>query len=49
METAVNRELIGCGVCGVAVQCMLGKLTDSCPDRMLGLRGDVTEMDGPTF
>lgn len=33
----------------VAVQCMLGKLTETCPVRTLGLMGDVTEMDGPTF
>lgn len=33
----------------VVVQCMLGKLTDTCPERTLGLMGDVTEMDGPTF
>lgn len=26
-----------------------GVLTETCPDRKLGLMGDVTEMDGPTF
>lgn len=28
---------------------MLGKLTETCPERTLGLMGDVTEMEGPTF
>ena len=49
METAVNWELLGCGVCHMAVQCMLGKLTETCPDKTLGLMGDVTDIDGPTF
>lgn len=28
---------------------MLSKLTETCPERTLGLMGDVMEMDGPTF
>lgn len=28
---------------------MLGILTETCPERKLGLMGDVMEMDGPTF
>lgn len=28
---------------------MGGVLTETCPDRKLGLMGDVMEMDGPTF
>lgn len=28
---------------------MPGKLTETCPERTLGLMGDVTEMEGPTF
>lgn len=45
VKRTVNDQLIDCE----AVQCMLGKLTETCPDRTLGLMGDVTEMDGPTF
>jgi len=44
-KMAVSSLLIDC----VAMQCMLGKLTETCPDITLGLIGDVTEMDGPTF
>lgn len=40
-------------ICTCALYVVLGSLTESCPDRywgaslsMLGLMGDVTEMDG---
>ncbi len=41
--------MTGFGVCYVTMPCMMGKLTETCPDRTLGLMGDVTDMDGPTF
>lgn len=42
---------VNCGLAGgdATTQCMLGILTETCPERKLGLMGDVMEMEGPTF